>query len=190
MPVTTERPATERSSEGTAIRPFAIDFPQAEIETLSARIASTRWPERETVTDDSQGVPLATMQELAHYWGGAYDWRKCEQRLRALPHFITELDGLDIHFIHVRSQHEDALPMIVTHRSADQPHRSRGERSGRFPRRDSLAARLRVLRQAGHDRVGSRPHRARVGGADEAPWIRPVRGARWRLGRGRHAGDG
>jgi pimeloyl-ACP methyl ester carboxylesterase len=115
MPVTTERPATERSSEGTAIRPFAIDFPQAEIETLSARIASTRWPERETVTDDSQGVPLATMQELAHYWGGAYDWRKCEQRLRALPHFITELDGLDIHFIHVRSQHEDALPMIVTH---------------------------------------------------------------------------
>src|SRR5205085_4296868 len=75
----------------------------------------TRWPERETVTDDSQGVPLAMMQDLASYWGNGYDWRKCEAKLNALPNFITEVDGLDIHFIHVRSQHEDALPLIVTH---------------------------------------------------------------------------
>jgi pimeloyl-ACP methyl ester carboxylesterase len=82
---------------------------------LRRRIAATRWPERETVTDDSQGVPLATMQELARYWATDYDWRKCERKLNALPNSITKIDGLDIHYIHVRSQHEDALPLIVTH---------------------------------------------------------------------------
>ena len=86
-----------------------------ELADLRRRVEATRWPERETVSDDSQGVPLATMQELARHWATDYDWRTCEARLNALPNFMTEIDGLDIHFIHVRSPHEDALPMIVTH---------------------------------------------------------------------------
>jgi pimeloyl-ACP methyl ester carboxylesterase len=100
----------------TAIRPFPqLNYPESELADLRRRINATRWPERETVSDDSQGVPLALMQELARYWGSAYDWRKCEARLNDIPQFVTEIDGLDIHFIHVRSQHEDALPLIVTH---------------------------------------------------------------------------
>ena len=102
-------------SSETEIRPFRVEFREEEIADLRRRIAATRWPERETVTDDSQGVRLAMMQELAGYWGTDYDWRKCEAKLNALPQFITEIDGLDIHFIHVRSQHQDALPLIVTH---------------------------------------------------------------------------
>jgi hypothetical protein len=97
------------------IRPFHVDFPEAELTELRRRVNATRWPERETVTDDSQGVRLAMLQELARYWGNDYDWHKCEQNLNAIPNFITEIDGLDIHFLHVRSRHEDALPMIVTH---------------------------------------------------------------------------
>jgi pimeloyl-ACP methyl ester carboxylesterase len=100
----------------TAIRPFPqLNYPESELADLRRRVNATRWPERETVTDDSQGVPLALMQELARYWGSDYDWRKCEARLNDIPQFVTEIDGLDIHFIHVRSQHEDALPLIVTH---------------------------------------------------------------------------
>ena len=102
-------------SDQAAIRPFQVGFAEAELQELRRRVNATRWPERETVADDSQGVPLATIQELARYWGSDYDWRKCEERLSALPHFLTEIDGLDIHFIHVRSQHDDALPLIVTH---------------------------------------------------------------------------
>ena len=98
-----------------AIRPFTFEFPEAELEALRARIVATRWPEKEIVSDQSQGVQLATIQEVARYWASDYDWRKVEARLKALPHFITEIDGLDIHFIHVRSKHEDALPLIVTH---------------------------------------------------------------------------
>jgi pimeloyl-ACP methyl ester carboxylesterase len=105
----------ETAGDNTAVRPFQVDFPEGELVELRRRINATRWPERETVTDDSQGVALATMQELARYWGTDYDWRKCEAKLNALPHLMTEIDGLDIHFIHVRSQHEDALPLIVTH---------------------------------------------------------------------------
>jgi pimeloyl-ACP methyl ester carboxylesterase len=97
------------------IRPFRVDTPDEALEDLRRRVAGTQWPEKETVPDDSQGVPLATMQELARYWGTEYDWRKCEAKLNALPQFITEIDGLDIHFIHVRSQHEDALPLVVNH---------------------------------------------------------------------------
>ena len=92
-----------------------MNVPEAELADLRRRINATRWPESETVTDDSQGVRLAMIQELARYWGTEYDWRKCERKLNALPNFVTEIDGLDIHFIHVRSQHEDALPLIVTH---------------------------------------------------------------------------
>jgi len=101
--------------EKDAIRPFHISVPEAELTELRRRINNTRWPERETVTDATQGVQLATTQALARYWGTEYDWRKCEARLNAVPQFITEIDGLDIHFIHVRSKHENALPLIVTH---------------------------------------------------------------------------
>ena len=106
---------TERSADDTTIRPFTIETPEAELEDLRARIAATRFPEKEPVDDPSQGVQLATMQALARYWVTEYDWRKCEARLKALPHFITEIDGLDIHFVHVRSKHEDALPLLVAH---------------------------------------------------------------------------
>jgi pimeloyl-ACP methyl ester carboxylesterase len=104
-----------RAADKTTIRPFQVNVPEAELTEMRRRINSTRWPERETVTDESQGVPLATMQELARYWGTDYDWGKCEAKLNALPQFLTEIDGLDIHFIHVRSKHENALPLIVTH---------------------------------------------------------------------------
>jgi pimeloyl-ACP methyl ester carboxylesterase len=109
-------PARQRSaSESASIRPFTFHAKQAALDDLRRRILATRWPEKETVADQSQGVPLATMRQLAHYWATDYDWRKCEANLNALPQFITEIDGLDIHFIHVRSKHEDALPLIVTH---------------------------------------------------------------------------
>jgi pimeloyl-ACP methyl ester carboxylesterase len=102
-------------TDNTAIRPFQSSFPEAELAELRRRIEMTRWPERETVTDQSQGPQLATMQKLARYWATEYDWRKVEARLNVLPNFMTEIDGLDIHFIHVRSKHEKALPLIVTH---------------------------------------------------------------------------
>jgi len=99
----------------TTIRPFEVHVPDEDLADLRRRVAATQWPEKETVADQSQGVPLATMQELARYWATGYDWRRCEARLNALPQFMTEIDGLDIHFIHVRSQHEDALPLIINH---------------------------------------------------------------------------
>jgi pimeloyl-ACP methyl ester carboxylesterase len=109
----------ETMTQGTItdveIRPFHVDIPEEALVDLRRRIAATQWPERETVTDQSQGVQLATMQKLARYWATDYDWRKVEGRLNAQPQFITEIDGLDFHFIHARSKHEDALPLIVTH---------------------------------------------------------------------------
>jgi pimeloyl-ACP methyl ester carboxylesterase len=97
------------------IRPFHVDVPEEELTELRRRIAATRWPEKETVADQSQGVPLAMTQELARYWATEYDWRQCEATLNAMPQFLTEIDGLDIHFIHVRSPHDDALPLIINH---------------------------------------------------------------------------
>ena len=105
------KPAADKD----AIRPFRVNVPEAELTELRRRINATKWPEQETVTDQTQGVQLATIQKLARYWATDYDWRKCEARLNAVPNFITEIDGLDIHFIHVRSKHDDALPLIVTH---------------------------------------------------------------------------
>jgi pimeloyl-ACP methyl ester carboxylesterase len=99
----------------TEIRPFRVDVPEAELEDLRRRVAETRWPEKETVADQSQGVQLATIQALARYWETEYDFGRLEARLNARPQFTTEIDGLDIHFIHVRSQHEDALPLVVNH---------------------------------------------------------------------------
>jgi pimeloyl-ACP methyl ester carboxylesterase len=108
-----ERPA--EAGEGREIRPFRVNFLDDALVDLRRRIAATRWPDKETVADPSQGVQLATVQQLARYWQADYDWRKAEARLNALPQYITEIDGLDIHFIHVRSKHDNALPMIVTH---------------------------------------------------------------------------
>jgi pimeloyl-ACP methyl ester carboxylesterase len=110
MAVTVARPSGD-----TRIRPFTIEIPDADLEDLRARVAATRFPDKETVDDDSQGVPLALMQDLARHWAGDYDWRRCEARLNALPNHVTEIDGLDIHFIHVRSKHEGALPVVVCH---------------------------------------------------------------------------
>jgi len=108
--------AAARPTAGdSSIRPFSVHVPQGDLDDLRHRIAATRWPEKETVTDESQGVPLAMMQQLARYWATDYDWRKVEARLNALPQFITTIDGLDIHFIHVRSKQKNALPIIVTH---------------------------------------------------------------------------
>jgi pimeloyl-ACP methyl ester carboxylesterase len=106
---------TKMTAEDDTIRPFQVGFAEAEVTELRRRVSATRWPERETVGDDSQGVRLALMQDLAAYWGSGYDWRKCEAKLNDLPQFLTEIDGLDIHFIHVRSRHPGALPLIVTH---------------------------------------------------------------------------
>src|SRR5258707_14373688 len=101
--------------EATAIRPFQADVPEEQLTDLRRRINATKWPERETVADASQGVQLETVQQLARYWATDYDWRKVEAKLNAAPQFITEIDGLEIHFIDVASKHENALPLIVTH---------------------------------------------------------------------------
>ena len=103
------------AAKDNTIRPFRVDVPQEDVAELRRRIAATRWPERETVADESQGVQLSTMQELVRCWGTEYDFRRFEARLNALPQFITEIDGLDIHFLHVKSPHENALPLIITH---------------------------------------------------------------------------
>src|SRR6516164_436853 len=103
------------NGDKTAIRPLRVHVPEAQLVDLRRRIKATRWPDKETVNDDSQGVPLAMIQELARHWSTDYDWRKCEAKLNSLPNFVTEIDGLDIHFIHVRSKHTEAMPMIVTH---------------------------------------------------------------------------
>ena len=111
----TKTTGAQYATENIDIRPFHVNVPEAELTELRRRINATKWPERETVNDASQGVQLATMQALARYWATEYDWRKIEAKMNALPQFITEIDGLDIHFIHVRSKHENALPLIVTH---------------------------------------------------------------------------
>ena len=184
-------------AEAVAIRPFQVNVPEADLTDLRRRIVATRLPEKETVTDFSQGVPLATVQKLARYWATEYDWRKVEARLNAVPNFITEIDGLDIHFIHVRSKHENALPVIVVarlagldrraaedHRAADQSDGAWRHRGRRLPRGDSVDAGLRLLGQAHQHRLGPRAHRARLGRADEAPrlhrvtWRRAATGAR------------
>jgi pimeloyl-ACP methyl ester carboxylesterase len=102
-------------TEDSTIRPFTVETPQADIDDLRQRVAATRWPDKELVPDHSQGVQLATIKELAHYWESEHDWRACESTLNSLPQFMTDIDGLDIHFIHVRSRHENALPLIITH---------------------------------------------------------------------------
>src|SRR5262245_50851882 len=111
-PFRKESTVTQRDN---AVRPFRVNIPEEALNDLRRRIAATRWPHKELVADRSQGVQLATTQELARYWASEYDWRTCESRLNALPQFTTSIDGLDIHFIHVQSKHENALPLIMTH---------------------------------------------------------------------------
>jgi len=107
---------TQAATEvGTSIRPFTVSFPNEDLMDLRRRVKATRWPDKETVNDETQGVRLATMQKLAQYWANEHDWSKCEAKLNSFPNYITEIDGLDIHFIHVRSKHENALPIIITH---------------------------------------------------------------------------
>ncbi|MGY0005915.1 epoxide hydrolase family protein [Micromonospora sp. I033] len=106
---------TQTLARATDIRPFTVEIPEADLQALRERIAATRWPEKQLVNDQSQGVPLETSQALARYWEKEYDWRKVEARLNSVPNCITEIDGLDIHFLHIRSKHENALPLIVTH---------------------------------------------------------------------------
>src|SRR4051794_13946656 len=116
---------TQVAAAKTEIRPFqVIDVPQERLDDLRRRIQATVWPEEELVPDRTQGVQLATMQALASHWTTDYDWRKCEAKLSALPQFVTEIDGLDIQFIHVRSKHEGALPIIITHGMAGLDHRA------------------------------------------------------------------
>jgi pimeloyl-ACP methyl ester carboxylesterase len=112
---TAQSTSSANASSNEAIRPFRVNVPQKKLVDLKRRILATQWPEPETVNDNSQGVRLATMQKLANYWATSYDWRKLEAKLNALPQFVTNIDGLDIHFIHVRSKHKNALPLIITH---------------------------------------------------------------------------
>ena len=113
--MTTEQLSGQRAVTDDTIRPFRAEIPEEAVADLRRRIAATRWPDKETVADQSQGAQLDKLQALVRYWGTDYDWRRAEAKLNALPQFITQIDGLDIHFIHVRSRHEDALPLIVTH---------------------------------------------------------------------------
>ena len=185
-----------------AVRPFRVEVPETEIDDLRRRLQATRWPEKETVADQSQGVQLATIQELARYWGTDYDFRRFETRLNAFPQFLTEIDGLDIHFIHVRSPHENALPLIITHGwpgsiiemlnvigPLTDPTAHGGDAADAFDVVDPVDARLRVLRQADDDRLGPRPHRGCLDRADAAPRIHAIRRPGRRLGRADHRRD-
>ena len=194
---------SENSAGTTAIRPFTIPVtPEAELQALRARITATRWPDQELVTDNSQGPKLAVMQELARYWATEYDWRRCEAKLSALPHFVTEIDGLDIHFIHVRSEHENALPIIITHGwpgSIIELLAIIGPLTNPTAHGASAADAFDVVipsipgygysakpRETGWD---PGPHSPGLDRADEAPGLHAVRGARRRLGRDHHRRD-
>ena len=152
----------------TEIRPFRVDMPDEAIADLRRRIAATRWPSKELVDDRSQGVQLATIQELARYWATDYDWRACEARLNALPQFTTEIDGVDVHFIHVRSRHENALPLIMTHGwpgsvielletvgPLTDPTAHGGSAGDAFDLVAAVHPRVRLLRRAGRDSAGT-----------------------------------
>ena len=173
-----------KAAEGDRIRPFHVNIAEEHLADLRRRIAATRWPDRETVNDQSQGIPLAKIKPLVEYWGTGYDWRKTEAKLNALPQFVTQIDGVDIHFIHVRSKHPNALPLIINHGwpgsvleqlkvvgPLDRSDGGRGERGGRVRPGYSVDAWLRLFRQADGNRLGPRPHRADLGRADEAPRI-------------------
>ena len=189
--------SSRMATDNSSIR--QVNVPEAELTELRRRINATKWPERETVTDASQGVQLATTQALARYWATDYDWRKVEARLNALPQFITEIDGLDIHFIHVRSKHENALPLIVTHgwpgsiieqMKIIEPLTNPTAHGARA----SDAFHLVIPSMPGYGFSGKPTATgwdpASMGRADEAPGIHPICGARRRLGCGHHRTNG
>ena len=163
---------------GIDVHPFQVEIPNEALDDLRRRIAATRWPSKELVGDRSQGVQLATIQELARYWTTDYDFGRVEARLNALPQFVTEIDGVDIHFIHVKSSHENALPLIMNprlarlrhgddrlRRPADGPDRARRQGRGCLPPRAAFTARVRLLGRAGRGRLGARPDRTSLGRA-------------------------
>ena len=196
-------PAPRTEADLTAVRPFEVHVPEEQLADLRRRLAATRWPTRELVTDRSQGVQLATMQELARYWATEYDWRRCEAKLNALPQFMTQIDGVDIHFIHVRSRHENALPLIMTHGwpgsvvelldsigPLTDPTAYGGRAEDAF---DLVLPSLPGYGFSGEPTelgwdVG--PGGAGVGGADEPPRLPPLRRPGRRRGRRRHRPDG
>ena len=191
------------ASDGNTIRPFSINVPEEQLVDLRRRIAATRWPDQETVNDRSQGVQLAKLQELVRYWGTDYDWRKAEAKLNALPQFMTTIDDVDIHFIHVRSRHPNAMPLIMTHGwpgsvfellktvgPLTDPTAHGGRAEDAFDLVMPSMPGLRLLRQAKGHGLESRPHRPRLGGADEAPRVHPLRRPGRRLGRPRLQRDG
>jgi hypothetical protein len=192
-------PATAQPSGDTLIHPFTFQASADDLVDLKRRIAATKWPERETVSDATQGVNLATMQKLAHYWQAEHDWRKAEAKLNSYSQFVTNIDGLAIHFIHVRSKYPNALPVIITHGWPESvieqlkvidpltnPAAFWRKRGGRVRCRDPVVAGLRLFRKADHDRLGPATHRTRLGGADEAPGLYALRRAGRRLGECRH----
>jgi hypothetical protein len=165
-------------------RPFTVDIPQSALDDLATRLNLVRWPEKETVSDWSQGVPLAEAKRVVDYWRNSYDWRRCETTINARDNFLVEIDGLDIHFMHVRSPHENALPMIMTHGWPGSvieflevidplvnPTAHGGSGGSGLPPRHPLAARIRLFRQADRNRLVGRSHRAGLGQADAGPWL-------------------
>ena len=190
-------------AEATAIRQFHVNVSDAELAELRKRIHATKWPDRETVADQSQGVQLATTQALARYWATEYDWRKCEAQAER-PAAVHHRDRWARHSFHPRAfetrqcvaAHRHARLARLGRRAAEDrrsAHRSHGawrERVGCIPSGDSVDAGLRVFRQADHDRLGPRPHRTCLDRADEAPRVHEIRGARRRLGRDHHRADG
>ena len=190
-------------AEDGAIRPFKVEVSEEELAELRERVAATRWPSKELVADRSQGVQLATIQELARYWTSDYDWREAEAKLNALPQFKTEIDGLDIHFIHVKSPHENPLPLIMTHGWPGSiiellevvgPLTDPTAHGGRAE--DAFDLVLPSLPGYGFSaeptEVGwdAWPRRACLGGADEPPRLHPLRRPGRRRGRLRHRRDG
>ena len=180
---------TLEQQTGSVIRPFTVEIPEEALDDLRRRLATTRWPSRELVGDRSQGVQLATMQALRQYWATEYEGRRVESRLNALPQFTTEIDGMNIHFVHVKSEHQDALPLIMTHGwpgsviemldsvgPLTNPTAHGGTADGRIPPRAALTARIRLLRRAGRGRMGPRPDRAGMVGAHAPARLRPLRG--------------
>ena len=189
------------SREGYAIRPFSVHIPEADLADLRRRIAAVRWPDQETVNDDRR-APSSQNWRHSRYWGTGYDWRKVEANMNALPKFITEIDGVDIHFIHVRSKHANALPLIVTHgwpgsiiellkilARSPIPRRMAGTHRT-LSSRPPVDARLWLFRQTEGEGLGPRAHRSRLGRVDEAPRIHALCRPRWRLGVARFECDG
>ena len=183
---------TETSAGSTDVRPFQVEIPEEELADLRGRIAATRWPGRELVEDRSQGVQLATVQELARYWAGEYDWRRCETRLNALPQFLTRIDGVDVHFVHVRSPHQDALPLIMTHGwpgsvvellesvgPLTDPTRHGGRAEDAFHLVLPSLPGYAFSGAAGGAGLALGAGRAGVGTADAAPGLHPVRRPGW-----------